>query len=164
MPLISEQYRHFDMFRLGVSQRRDLAAFSEIRWMVRTGTFINNRYVPYFDFFHFNSQPVNVLINDYDDAFMLPAYYSLSTPELFGEAHLKYTAPYILLKLLPGLSNTLIRENLSFSFLASRFQTTYTEIGYSLSEIFFLGETGVYAGFHDLKYSSFGIKFTLRLN
>ena len=164
MPVISEQYKHFDMFRLGVSQRRDLAAFSEIRWMVRTGAFINNLYVPYFDFFHFNSQPVNVLINDYDDAFMLPDYYSLSTPELFGEAHLKYTAPYILLKLLPGLSNTLIRENLSFSLLASRFQTTYTEIGYSLSEIFFIGEIGVYAGFNDLKYSCSGVKFTLRLN
>ncbi len=73
MPVISEQYKHFDMFRLGVSQRRDLGAFSEFRWRVRTGAFINNLYVPYFDFFHFNSQPVNVLINDYDDAFMLPA-------------------------------------------------------------------------------------------
>ncbi|MFZ0280257.1 MAG: DUF5686 and carboxypeptidase regulatory-like domain-containing protein [Bacteroidales bacterium] len=161
---IPERTRNFDMFMLEVSRRRDIGAFSQFRWKIRTGAFADNRYVPYFDFFHFNAQPVIVLIDDYDDAFMLPEYYSLSTPEAFGEAHIKYTAPYILLKLLPGFSNTLIRENLSFSFLASRFQTTYTEIGYSLSEIFFLGEIGVYAGFRDMKYSNFGVKFTLRLN
>ena len=62
---------------------------------------------------------------------MIPSYYSLSTPELFGEVHLKYTTPYLLLKLLPGLSKTLMRENLSFSTIGSRFHSNYTEIGYS---------------------------------
>jgi len=95
---------------------------------------------------------------------MLPAYYSLSTPELFGEAHLRYTTPYLLLKLLPGLSNTLIRENLIFSYLGSRYHANYTEVGYSLSEIFFFGEAGLFVGFDDLKYRSFGFKIILRLN
>jgi hypothetical protein len=95
---------------------------------------------------------------------MLPAYYSLSTPEFYGEAHLKYTTPYLLLKLLPVLSNTLIRENLSLSYLGSRFHKNYTEIGYSLSEIFFLAEAGIYVGFEDIKYSSFGAKLVFRLN
>ncbi len=95
---------------------------------------------------------------------MLPAYYSLSTPELYGEAHLKYTTPYLLLKFLPGLSNTLIRENISFSYLGSRFHKNYTEIGYTLSEIFFLGEAGIFVGFDDLKYRSFGVKIILRIN
>lgn len=164
IPVISDKYKQFDMLRAEVSQSRDLGAFSEIRWMIRAGAFTDNRYLSYFDFFHFNSQPLNVLIDDYNDAFMLQPFYSLSTPEIFAEAHLKYTAPYLLLKLLPGLSNTLMRENLSLSFLCSRFYPTYTEIGYGLSEIFFIVETGVYAGFKDLKYSSIGIKFIIRLN
>ena len=95
-----------------------------------------------------------MLLNDYEDAFMIPAYYSLSTPEFYGEVHIKYTTPYLLLKLLPGLSNTLMRENLSLSYLGSRYHTNYTEIGYSISEIFFLGRIGVYVGFEDLKYRS----------
>jgi len=164
VPALSSEYRHFDMFRLEISQRRETGAFSELRWRVGTGGFADNRNLSYFDFFHFNSQPIRLLIDDYDDAFMLPAYYSLSTPEFYGEAHMKYTTPYLLLKLLPGLSNTLIRENLSFSYLASRFHKNYSEIGYSLSEIFFLGEAGVFIGFDDLKYKSFGVKITLRLN
>jgi hypothetical protein len=164
VPALSSEYRHFDMFRLEISQKRETGAFSELRWRVGTGGFADNRNLSYFDFFHFNSQPIRLLIDDYDDAFMLPAFYSLSTPEFYGEAHMKYTTPYLLLKLLPGLSNTLIRENLSFSYLGSRFHKNYSEIGYSLSEIFFLGEAGVFVGFDDLKYKSFGVKITLRLN
>ena len=160
----SDEYRHFDMFRLEASQTRETGAFSEFRWRVRTGGFADNRNISYFDFFHFNAQPLTLLIDDYDDAFMLPAYYSLSTPEFFGEVHIKYTTPYLLLKLLPGLSNTLIRENLIFLYLGSRFHSNYSEIGYSLSEIFLLGEAGIFVGFNDLKYSNFGVRFTLRLN
>lgn len=163
-PSLSDEYRHFDMFRLEISQRRETGAFSELRWRVRSGTFGGSRNISFFDFFHFNPQPVRLLIDDYDDAFMLPAYYSLSTPEFFGEAHLRYTTPYLILKLLPGLSNTLVRENLIFSYLGSRYNTSYTEIGYSLSEIFFLGEAGLFVGFDDFKYRSFGFKITLRLN
>jgi hypothetical protein len=164
IPSLSDKYRHFDMFRLEISQKRETGAFSEFKWRVGTGGFADNRNLSYFDFFHFNSQPIRLLIDDYDDAFMLPAFYSLSTPEFYAEAHVKYTTPYLLLKLLPGLSNTLIRENLSFSYLGSRFHKNYSEIGYSLSEIFFLGEVGVFVGFDDLKYKSFGVKITLRLN
>ncbi|TFG40851.1 MAG: hypothetical protein E4H43_05140, partial [Bacteroidia bacterium] len=76
----SDEYRHFDMFRFEISQRRETGAFSELRWRVRTGGFADNRNISYFDFFHFNSQPIRLLIDDYDDAFVLPAYYSLSTP------------------------------------------------------------------------------------
>ena len=95
---------------------------------------------------------------------MLPAYYSLNTPGFFGEAHLKYTTPYLLLKLLPGLSNTLMRENLSAASLGTGNRDHYTEIGYSLSEIFFVGEAGVYVGFNNLKYNSIGLKFFLKID
>jgi len=157
-------YSHYDMFRFQVSQERETGAFSEFRWTVRAGVFTDNRSLTFNDFFHFNTQPLELIFNDYSDDFKLPGYYSLSTPELFGEVHFRYTTPYLLLKLLPVLSNTLIRENVIFSFLGSRYNTTYTEIGYSLSEIFLLGEAGVFAGFDDLKYRSFGIRLALRFN
>ncbi|MGB8490471.1 MAG: DUF5686 and carboxypeptidase regulatory-like domain-containing protein [Bacteroidales bacterium] len=155
---------HFDMLGLEVEQRRELGAFREFRWQVRTGGFADNRNIEFFDYFHFNTQPTLLLLNDYQNAFMLPAFYSLGTPELFGEAHFKYKTPYLLLKYLPGLSNTLIRENLSLSFLGSRYSPVYTELGYSMSEIFLIGEAGIYAGFDGLKYRSAGFKIVFRFN
>jgi hypothetical protein len=161
---MTSRVRHFDMVKFEAFKRVDLGAFSELRWRVRSGGFLDNRSLTYYDFFHFNSQPIPFLLDDYQDAFMIPAFYSLSTPEFFGEVHVKYTSPYLLLKLLPGLSNTLMRENITFSYLGSRFHTNYTEIGYSISEILFLGEIGIYAGFDDLKYKSIGGKIILRIN
>jgi len=158
------EYDHFDMFRLEVSQRRETGPFSEFRWRIRTGGITGKRGLTWFDFFHFNPQPIRILLEKYEDAFMLPAYYSLNTPGFFGEAHLRYTTPYLLLKFLPGLSNTLMRENLTVAYLGTRNRDHYTEIGYSLSEIFFIGEAGVYAGFNNLKYNSIGMKFFFRID
>ncbi|HBE41092.1 MAG TPA: hypothetical protein DDW27_07800, partial [Bacteroidales bacterium] len=158
------QYRHFDMIRFEASKKHEPGAFSEFRWRVRTGGFLTNKYVPFYDFFHFNTQSLPLLLNDYQDAFYLPAYYSLSTPSLFGEVHLKYTTPYLLLKYLPGISNTLVRENLSISWLGSVNHSHYTEIGYSLTELFLLGEAGFYAGFDNLKFRSIGVRFILKIN
>ena len=161
---MTEKIRQYDMFRVEAGKSKNIGAFSEIRWIVRAGGFLDNRSLPYYDFFHFNSQPILFLLDDYQDAFMLPAYYSLSTPEFFGEVHLKYTTPYLLIKLLPLISNTLMRENLSFSYLGSRYHKNYSEIGYSISEILLIGELGVYAGFENLRYKSIGVKLVFRFN
>jgi hypothetical protein len=160
----SDPLKHYDMIRFQASKTHEPGAFSEFRWMLRAGGFLNNTWINYYDFFHFNSQPLPVLIDNYEDAFRLAPYYSLSTPEFFGEAHIRYTTPYLLLKYLPGLSKTLIRENVTVAVLGSRYHQVYTELGYYLSEIYFIGEFGVFAGFDDLKFRSAGIRLVLKLN
>ena len=160
----SGAFKSFDMLKLNVSKHHSIGGFSDLWWQLGTGGFLNNKWVPFYDFFHFNTQPVPMLLNDYHYAFMLPAYYSLSTPEFYGEAHLKYATPYLFLKYLPGLSKTLMRENLGISCLGSRYRSFYTELGYSISEIFLVGELGIYAGFEDIRYNNLGIKIVLRLN
>jgi hypothetical protein len=161
---LSGGYTYFNKISFDVSRKHETGAFSEYRWLLRTGGFLNNKYVTFYDATHFNTQPFPVLLNNYEDAFMLPAFYSLSTPEFYTEAHAKYTTPYLLIKLLPGLSNTLMRENLSLSYLWSYYQKSYTEIGYSISEFLLLGEIGIYAGFENLRYKNLGAKLVLRFN
>jgi hypothetical protein len=159
-----DKIKQFDMLRLEAGKRKEIGAFSEFRWRIRTGGFLNNTYATFYDFYHVNSQQIPVLINNYEDAFMLPSYYSMSTPEFYGELHVKYTTPYLLLKLLPVLSNTLMRENVSLSYFGSRYHKNYTELGYSISEIFFLGEIGIYVGFENVNYSSVGGKLVFKFN
>lgn len=161
---LSDKYKHYDMIWAGASKRYEIGGFSQFRWSFRTGGYLNNSWITYYDFFHFNAQPLLVLFSDYSDGFRLPAYYSLSTPEFFGEAHVKYTTPYMLLKYLPGLSKTLMRENISLAYLGSMYRPGYTELGYSISEISFIGELGVYIGFDNLKYRSTGLRLILNIN
>ena len=155
---------HYDLFRVEAHQHKEIGAFSQFRWRAVAGSFLDNSRLTFYDFNHFNEQPLPVLINDYHDAFMLPSYYSLSSPEAFFEVHAKYTTPYLLLKLLPGLSNTLIRENLQLSYLGRKGNPSYTEIGYSLSEIFLFAEAGIFVGLDNLQYRSFGARIILKFN
>ncbi len=157
-------YIHYDMFRFEVYGKREAGAFSELNWKAGAGGFADNRKISWFDFFHFNSQPFPIILDDFYDAFMLADFYSLSSPEFYGEFHIRYTSPYLVLKYLPGLSNTLIRENIRLSYLGSRYNSTYTEIGYTLSEVFLILETGVFAAFDNLRYKAFGAKIILRIN
>ena len=161
---IKQGLRVSDMLRFEASRNTAIGAFGNFRWRVRAAGFLDNRSLTFYDFFHINSQPLPLLLNNYEDAFMIPSFYSMSTPEFYTEVHLKYTTPYLLLKLLPVLSNTLMRENLSLSFMGSRFNPFYTELGYSISEILFLGELGVYVGFDNFRYRSVGVKATLKFN
>jgi len=163
-PEYTQKLKQYDRLKFEASQTINSGAFSEFRWRIRSGGFLDNRNLSFYDFFHFNSQPFPVLLNDYEDSFMIPGYYSLSTSEFFGELHLQYKSPYLLLKYLPFLSNSLMRENISLSWLGTRYQKSYAEIGYSLSEIFLIGEAGIYAGFDDLKYRSLGLKLVLKIN
>ncbi|HLP72611.1 MAG TPA: DUF5686 and carboxypeptidase regulatory-like domain-containing protein [Bacteroidales bacterium] len=161
---LPDPVKQYDMLRFEAARRTEIGAFSEFKWRVRTGGFLNKRYVTFYDFYHVNSQPLPVLLNSYEDAFMLPAFYSMATPEFFVQGHTKYTTPYLAVKYLPFISNTLMRENISLSYMGSAAHKHYTELGYSISEIFLLAEFGVYVGFENFSYKSAGVSLTLKLN
>lgn len=158
------QYDHFDHIQFEANQSEPVGAFGEYSWRIRIGGFLKKDKLQFQDFNHFNIQSLPFLIRNHEDAFMLPSYYSLATPEHYIEAHARYTTPYLLIKLLPFLSNTLMRENISLAYLYSPATSHYYELGYTLSEVFLVGRIGFFAGFRDLSYSSAGVRFTFIFN
>jgi len=160
---LTDRYKDFDLIMADVSRNHNIGLTGNLRWRIVSGGFLDNRYVNWYDFVHFNVQSLPVLIDDYYDAFRLPAYYSIATPEFFGEVNINYSTPYLLLKYIPGFSKTLAHENLSLSYLGTRYHSHYTEIGYSITQLLLLGEAGVYVGFDNLKYRSVGVRIVLKL-
>ncbi|MFZ0472600.1 MAG: DUF5686 family protein [Bacteroidales bacterium] len=158
---MSDQY---DLLKADISSRNRFGALSEFNWRLTGGGFINREHLQLQDMYFFNTQESPVLLNSFSDAFYLKPYYSISSPSFFSEAHIRYTTPWLILKRLPGLSRTLMRENIGIASLWTPDYGFYSEIGYSVSEIFLMAELGVYAGFHDLKYNSVGITLRLRFN
>ena len=154
---------HYDLIMAEVFRRSSFGSLNELRWRVRGGGFINSANLQLQDMYFFNTQASPVLLNNYEDAFYLRQYYSISAPRFFAEGHIRYTSSTLLLKRLPGLSRTLIRENTSLSALWTPDYGVYVEAGYSLSEIFFLAELGVYAGFRDMKPEAIALRLILRL-
>lgn len=148
---------------LEVTRRSELGNFSELSWRVKAGVFINSGNMAAQDRHYFNLQRSPVLIDNFEDAFYLLPYYSLSTSTVFTEGHAKFISPTILVKRFPGISRTLIKENLGLGYLWSPQTGWYYEASYSLSGIFLLAEAGVYTGFHNLEFESAGLRLILRL-
>lgn len=154
---------HFDMLMAEISRTSRFGAMNEFRWKIRGGSFINSHNLLLQDMYFFNTQQSPVLLNNYDDAFYLKSYYSVSSPTWFTEGHIRYTSPSLLLKRLPVLSRTLVRENIGLSALWTPHYGLYYEAGYTLSEIFFMAELGLYAGFHEISFESLALRLTLRI-
>lgn len=154
----------FSRLTASATRQKDTGPMSEIYWKIRAGGIITNDSIPFQDFIHFNAQPFPVMLTEYKDAFILPQWYALSTNKWFAEAHLRYSSPYLLLKLLPGLSNTLIGESLHLKYFLSPVTRHHIEAGYSLSRIFLIAEIGIFTGFDSFRYSGNGIRLILNLN
>ena len=155
---------HYDMLEAEISHTRQYGALNEFSWRLRGGGFLNSANLQLQDMHFANTQASPVLLNSFEDAFYLKEYYSIASPSCFAEAFARFTTPYLLLKRLPGLSRTLIRENIGMAALWTPDNGFYTEIGYTCSEIFLLAEFGVYAGFRNLSYDGIGLrlKFNIR--
>jgi len=154
----------YDLVSGEVSRTDRFGALNEFRWRIRAGGFVNSENVRLQDMYFFNTQTSPVLLNNYEDAFYLKPCYSVSTRKAFAEGHVSYTTPTLLLKRLPVLSRTLMRENISLSVLWTPEAGYYCETGYSLSEVFLVGTVGVYAGFTGTSFESAGIRVILRID
>lgn len=155
---------HYDLLKGDISMKRDLGAMKKINWRVAAGGFLNRHDLQLQDLYFFNTQSSPVLINNYSDAFLLKDNYAIATPAFFTEAHIKYTTSCLLVKRLPIISRTLMRENVSLSWLYTPEYDHYTEVGYSVSEILLIAEAGIYAGFNNFSFDGFGVRFIFNLN
>jgi len=155
---------HYDFFKGDISMKRDLGAMRKVNWHVAAGGFLNRQNLQLQDLRFFNTQSSPILINNYSDAFLLKNYYAVVTPTFFSEAHIKYTTACLLVKRMPIISKTLMRENVNLAWLYTPEYKHYTEVGYSISEIFLIAEAGIYAGFNNFSFDGVGVRFIINLH
>ncbi|GET29572.1 DUF5686 and carboxypeptidase regulatory-like domain-containing protein [Prolixibacter sp. SD074] len=154
----------FDYLEAGLKQWIRINSATSLTYKIRGGWFPNHEQIHFADFSQTNSQPSPVLFKEFRHAFFTPGYYELRSDDRFVEAHVSYKAPYILLKYLPGISNTLWRELVWAGYYKMPHYPQYTEIGYSLIDILFNGDIGVFAGFDEWHYSRIGINLVIRIH
>ena len=151
----------FDFFEGQISQSKDLGIFSNLDWSISSGVFITKKNLHFADFKHFNTQEIPLLLDRPKNAFMLLEYYQYGTPEWFAEAHIKYNTPFLLIKLLPFFSEKLWQETLYGNYLYQPEFKNYIELGYGLTNVYFIADAGIFVGFEDGKYDRWGFKVSL---
>jgi len=154
----------FDYLSTGFQYNKEWSSTSSIAFDVHGGWFPIHNQVHFSDFAHAQTQTSPILLSEYRHAFFLPGYYSLSTSDKYMEGHLSIRAPYIALKYLPGLSNTLWREMVWFSYYTSPTTRNYVEVGYTLLEVLLSANIGTHVGFNDGKFSNIGVNLAFRIS
>ena len=159
---LSGSNSNFDHISVGLWQRLKPGLMQEFRYYVIGGMFVNRKSVFFPDFRHFATVEIPVTTSSISgQSFNLLEYYRFSTSDKYAEAHLSYTTPFLVLKLLPFFSNRMFwQEGLQLNYLYTPTIKNYTELGYIIG-IHSAWEAGIFVGFENFQYRSFGVKLSL---
>lgn len=161
-PLETSGWSEFNLLEFGISHRMEAGLLSTLDWTVQSGTFLGTPSLHFSDYKHFKSSPLLVDMAGFDNALMLMDYYEASTAEYWVSAEAKLTASYLLVKFLPWFSERMWKESLVISYLHTPRVQHYTQIGYSLNELFFLADVGVFVAFQEGVYKGAGARINFR--
>ena len=157
-------YSRFDQLELGVDQKIDFYTVSTLEYSVHAGSFFNKEALHFSSYKHFNTYQEPFTTKEFRNGFFLLPNYQYSTSKNYLEGHLKYSTQYLLLKNLPWFSERLWTENLYANLLMVDGHRPYYEAGYSLGQLFFAGELGVFAGFTGTSFNSLGVRAMFKFN
>ncbi len=172
-PTFSLEYRHafpldngnwsdFSLLHAGITHSLETGLLSVLDWSLQSGYYLNTTALHFSDFSHFKSSPLYIDMAGFDNALMLMDYYEASTSDYWVNADVKLTSSYLLIKFLPWFSERLWKESVGIAYLYTPQAPHYVQLGYSLNELFFLIDLGVYVGFQEGEYKGFGAHLNFR--
>jgi len=162
IPIDNRNWSHFSALAASIEQDSELGLLATIKYKFSGGYFFNSSAMHFSDYKHFKSFPLLFDLIGLENVFTALNYYEPSTNNYWFEAHASLTTPYLLIKLLPWFSERLWTESIGISYLKTPEIGHYTQVGYSMNEILFLMDIGLYVGFEDLSYRGFGVKINFR--
>ncbi|MGQ1945955.1 DUF5686 and carboxypeptidase regulatory-like domain-containing protein [Geofilum sp. OHC36d9] len=151
------------LLEAGAFKESDLMMRPALSWNVNIGKFVRNEQVHFSRFRHFAGSQIPVVFGDPARQLMLKDSYLTSTNNWYMRGNVTYSSPWLLLKRLPLLSQTIWNENIHLSYLNSDVTPHYLQTGYSISRIFMLINAGIYAGFSNGEYTNWGLRISIDL-
>ena len=110
------------------------------------------------DYKHFGTNTPFIIGTSEGSTFRLMDYYEYSTNKSYFEGHVRLENDRMILKRLPVLNKTLMREAIYVNYLSSTGNYPYYEIGYGLNQIFLMFNAEIFVGFKGAKHEYTGIK------
>ncbi len=159
---VGESVVDFHHFIFGVKQNLSPGSMRRLDYFIHGGFFSRSKSLFFADYRHFGSTdfPLTGSSITSDNLFHLLPRYKYSTADRYLEAHIYYQAPVILIKNIPWFGKRLWREGIQINYLTNRVIHNYTELGYTVGLIW---QAGIFVGFDNFKYRSFGFKVSLPL-
>lgn len=157
----SSQFTHLEV---GVEQNVEVNLFNTLSYKASAGTFFNTKGMQLSNFYFPTTTYIPFAFEPITKGFALMPYYRYATPSKYAEAHVCYESQRLLVKFLPFLSKSQFSENIKVGYYTTGRYKNYTEVGYWLDKLFFIGGVGVTTRFENGKYSGWGISGYINLS
>ncbi len=148
----------FDQLEFTVRQGLGIRRIGSLHYSLTAGTFLNSDELYFADYKHFGTNTPFIIGTSEGSTFRLIDYYDYSSSRSYLEAHARIENDRMLLKRLPVLNKTLMREVLYVNYLSTTGNYPYFELGYGLNQIFLMFNAEIFVGFKGLNHEYTGIK------
>ncbi len=161
-PVESNGWADYRLLYGGLRHEREVGLLSTLNYKIEAGAYLKAENMHFSDYSHFKASPLLFDMIGFDETFLLLDHYRASTNDYYIQAHGKLTSTYMLLKMLPWFSQRLWKESISVSYLNTPSAPHHIQAGYSLNEIGFLFDIGIFTAFENWQYHGTGLRFYMR--
>ena len=148
----------FTQLQVSYEHRFDVGRKGKVQFLTRLGTFLNNSFVDFPDFKHFEGSEIIIVAADPLHSYRLLPYYAESTQEEYAEVYAHYQFRKFLVTQFTALNLLGFREDLFVNYLYTPTSDNYTELGYSLDKIFRVFRVELVVALRDFEYHDFGVR------
>ncbi len=160
LPGIGQSSADFHRLQAAYQRRFEAGIRGKIDLLIRGGTFLSNKQVDLPDFKHFATTEIFFTEVDPIAGYRLLPFYAFSTNSSYLETYAHYQFRKFLLSRIWRLQRLGLREDVFVNYLYTPESEHYTELGYSIDNIFRLFRLEFVSSFQDFQYRDFGIRLS----
>lgn len=161
VPDIFSSTADFSRINLSIQQQANLSPGAGINWQLNAGHYFNARQLHFSQFKHFSTAEIPVSTRAFTHRFQLINDYMLSTNDSYLNVMTELKMEYLLLRYLSVFNKRTWSESIHLNYITTPQVNNYCEIGYSLNNLFFAGNLGVFAGFSQGSFNSLQFKLSI---
>ncbi len=161
IPHVFSSVSDFSHLHVTFQQQANISTSSGIDWKISAGHFFTNKQMHFSQFEHLSTSEIPVYLDDFSHTFQLLNDYEFSTNKSYLNISGEFRTEYILLRYFSFINRRTWSESLHLNYLATPKLKNYWEAGYSLNNLFFVGNVGVFAGFREKNFEQIQFKISI---
>ena len=152
-----------DYSRIGFSvhQQANISPSTGIDWQLNAGHYFTAKQLHFSEYKHFGTAEIPIMMKPFTHRFQLIDDYVLSTSESYLNVMAEFRTEYLLLRYFSIFNKRTWSESIHINYLTTPEFNNYWEVGYSLNNLFFAGNVGVFAGFNNSDFESIQFKLSI---
>lgn len=151
----------FSRLDFSVRQQANITPSTGIDWRINAGHYFTADQMHFSQYKHFRTTEIPVMMRPFTHRFQLVNDYAISTNDSYLSVMTEYKSEYLLLRYLSVFNKRTWSESLHLNYLTTPKYNNYWEVGYSLNNLFFAGNVGVFAGFSESNFESIQVKLSI---